>query len=282
MTFLEKLLSAAHANDSWLCVGLDPDPALAPPSVVSDGPERWIARFCQGIVEATSDLVACYKPNLAFFEAFGQPGMHALRDVLAAIPSHVPTLADAKRADIGNTSRGYATALFDLLGFDAATVSPYLGGDSLAPFLAYADKGVFVLCHTSNPGSAELQELVVRGEDGREEPLYRVVARRALAWDRRATLGLVVGATFPADVAAVRAIAPDVPFLIPGVGAQAGDLASAVGAGVDSRGELALLNASRSVLYASRGDDWQAAARAQALATRDAINAARRSTVGAR
>ncbi len=281
MTFLEKLLSAARANDTWLCVGLDPDPALAPPGVVRDDPSEWVARFCRGIVEATSDLVACYKPNVAFFEAFGEAGWRALRDTLAAIPPHVPTLADAKRADIGNTSRGYATALFDRLGFDAATVNPYLGGDSLAPFFEHPDKGVFVLCHTSNPGSAELQELIVRGEDGREEALYRMVARRALAWDTHGTLGLVVGATFPRDIAAVRDIAPAVPLLIPGVGSQAGDLDAAVAAGADARGERALVNVSRSVLYASRGDDWQAAARAQASAMRDAINTARRATVGA-
>ncbi len=263
-------------------MGLDPDRALAPPHLLRSAGDDWVVQLNRGIIEATQDLVCCYKPNLAFYEAMGEAGYQALRESLRAIPAQIPTLADAKRGDIGNTSRGYARALFDVLGFDSATVNPYLGGDALRPFFDYQDKGVFVLCRTSNPGSADLQELPVRRADGSEEPLYCVVARRALEWGRRGTVGLVVGATFPADVAAVRQIAPEAPILLPGVGSQAGDLEVAVRAGVDAQGERALVNVSRAVLYASSGEDWQAAARREASALREAINAARATHAGAR
>ncbi len=280
--FLEKLLAAARAHHSLVCVGLDPDPALAPPDLLRRDPDDWVASFNRGIVEATSDLVCCYKPNLAFYEALGDAGMRALRATMRAIPEHVPVLLDAKRADIGNTSRGYARAVFDDLGADAVTVNPYLGGDSLAPFFAYADKGVFVLCKTSNPGSGEIQDLPVRQADGTEEALYRVVARRALEWGKVGTVGYVVGATYPQQVADIRRIGPRVPILLPGVGAQAGDLVAAVRAGVDEQGERAIVNASRSILYASSGSDWRDAARRQTEALRDAINAARAPEVHAR
>ncbi len=273
--FLDKLEAAARTNRSWLCVGLDPDPALAPPALARGEPAEWVAAFNRGIVEATSDLVCCYKPNLAFYEALGLSGLAALRATLDAIPSHIPVLADAKRGDVDSTARAYARALFETWGFDAATVSPYLGGDSLAPFFAYRDRGVFVLARTSNPGGADLQGLLVPTPDGGTEPLYLSVARRALEWGRDGTPGLVVGATYPAELAAVRAIAPEAPILVPGVGAQAGDLEAAVRAGVDARGGRAIVNASRSVLYASRESDWQDRARAAALRLRDGIEAAR-------
>jgi orotidine-5'-phosphate decarboxylase len=257
-SFLERLHAAARANASWLCVGLDPEP--------SDD----VVGFLGGIIEATRDLVCCYKPNIAFFEALGMPGHAALRSVLQAIPADVPVLIDAKRGDTPNTMRAYARAIFDELGADAVTVNPYLGGDALEPFFDYPDRGVFVLCKTSNPGAVEMQDLLVEGE-----PLFRYVARRALGWDRHGTLGLVVGATYPSDVASVRAVAPRVPILLPGVGAQSGDLSGAVRAGVDAAGERAIVNASRTILYASTGADWQAAARAEAERLRGAIDVAR-------
>jgi orotidine-5'-phosphate decarboxylase len=229
--------------------------------------------FLRGIVEATRDLVCCYKPNLAFFEALGMPGHVALRSVLGALPRDVPVLVDAKRGDTPQTMRAYARAIFDELGADAVTVNPYLGGDSVAPFFEYADRGVFVLCKTSNPGAGEIQDLLV--DDA--ERLFLNVARRALTWDQHGTLGLVVGATYPSDVAAVRAIAPAAPILLPGVGAQAGDLERSVQAALDADGGGAIVNVSRSLLYASHGPDWQAAARAEAEAVRSAINAARAS-----
>jgi orotidine-5'-phosphate decarboxylase len=250
-----------------LCVGLDPDPELLPVGVGLDG-------FLRGIVEATRDLVCCYKPNLAFFEALGLPGQTALRELLrTTLPPELPVLIDAKRGDTPQTMRAYARAIFDELGADAVTLSPYLGGDSVGPFFEYPDRGVFILCKTSNPGAGEIQDLVVDGG----EPLFLHIARRALGWDKHATLGLVVGATYPSDVAAVRRLAPRAPILLPGVGAQAGDLERSVQAARDGDGGGALVNISRSLLYASTGQDWQTAARAEAQRARAAINAARRS-----
>jgi orotidine-5'-phosphate decarboxylase len=259
MTFLERLHAAADANQSWLCVGLDPSPT-----------EPLDVRFLQGVVEATRDLVCCYKPNLAFFEARGLPGQQVLRELLDSMPKDIPVLVDAKRGDAPHSMQAYAAAIFDDLGADAVTVNPYLGGDALAPFLNRADRGVFVLCKTSNPGAGEIQDLLVDGE-----PLYLQVARRALAWDRHGTIGLVVGATYPADVASVRRLAPEAPLLLPGVGAQAGDVSASVRAAVTADGRGALVNASRSVVYASTGADWQDAARAEAERLRLAINQAR-------
>jgi orotidine-5'-phosphate decarboxylase len=274
-SFLDKLTSTARAHDSWLCVGLDPDPRLAPRDVARGPARDWVPSFVRGIVDATADVVCCYKPNLAFFEAFGEDGFAMLRSVRDLVPAGTPLLADAKRSDIGSSSQGYARAIFDQLGFDAVTVNPYLGGDALAPFFAVPGKGVFVLVRTSNPGAAHLQELPVAGTDGQSRPLYQVVAQQALTWDQHGTLGLVVGATAPSAVAAVRQIAPAAPILVPGVGRQAGDLEGSVTAAVDAHGERALVNASRDVLYASAGADWQDAAAQAARALRAAINAAR-------
>ncbi len=272
-TFLERLRSAARTNESWLCIGLDPDPALAPSEILTDDAAEWVPRFLGGIVDATRDLVCCYKPNIAFFEALGLPGQQALRLVVKALPSDIPVLIDAKRGDTPQTMLAYARALFDELGADAVTVNPYLGRDSLEPFFDYPNKGVFVVCKTSNPGSGEIQDLVVQGS----EPLFVRVARRAMAWDKHGTLGLVVGATYPADVATVRGVAPVAPILLPGIGAQAGDLERSVQAGLDADGGGTLVNASRTVLYASSGSNWQAAARSEAENLRSAINAARAS-----
>jgi orotidine-5'-phosphate decarboxylase len=266
-SFLKRLYAAAGTNHSWLCVGLDPDPALLPAGVEM-GP------FVRGIIDATRDLVCCYKPNLAFFEALGLPGQRVLRDVLKAMPPEVPVLVDAKRGDTPQTMRAYARAIFDELDADAVTVNPYLGSDSLAPFFDYPDRGVFVLCKSSNPGAVEIQDLLVDGSEA-SEPLFVRVARKAVTWDRHGTLGFVVGATYPADVAAVRREAPRVPILLPGVGAQAGDLERSVQAGVDPDGSSAIVNASRTILYASSASDWQAAARREAQRLRAAIELAR-------
>jgi orotidine-5'-phosphate decarboxylase len=227
--------------------------------------------FLRGVIDATRDLVCCYKPNLAFFEALGIAGQLALRSLLLAMPSGIPVLVDAKRGDTPQTMHAYARAIFDELNADAVTVNPYLGRDSLQPFFEYADRGVFVLCKTSNPGAGEIQDLLVDGT----RPLFLHVARQAVTWDIHGTLGLVVGATYPADVAAVRRVAPGVPILLPGVGAQSGELEQSVQAAIDSDGGGAIVNASRSVLYASSGSDWQAAARAEAEKLRSAINSAR-------
>ena len=275
--FGDKLAEAARRNRSLLCVGLDVDPALAPPSLV--GRHGWIERFALGVVEATRDLVCAYKPNLAFFEALGIDGYQGLRRILDGLPDDVPTIGDAKRGDIGSTATAYARSLFDVWGFDSATVNPYLGWDGLEPFVAYRDRGVLVLCKTSNAGSGDFQDLETVGPGG-AMPLYEVVARRIVEQDRHGNLGLVVGATYPAQLARVRSLAPGLPILIPGVGAQQGDLEAAVRGGLDDAGGGIVVNASRGVLYASAGDDWQSAARAAALELRDRLGAVARAESG--
>jgi orotidine-5'-phosphate decarboxylase len=207
MKFVDKLLDASRKNKSWLCIGLDPDPELMPPIDVS--------QFNKDIIEATSDLVCAYKPNLAFYEALGTEGFTILEKTIRDVPDDVPVIADAKRGDIGNTARAYARALFSVLGFDAATVNPYLGFDSIEPFIAYQDKGVFIVCRTSNKGAADFQNLSTNGV-----PLYGVVARKAEEWNTYGNIGLVVGATYPEGLKKVRSICPEMPLLIPGIGAQ--------------------------------------------------------------
>jgi orotidine-5'-phosphate decarboxylase len=276
--FTDKLASAASRNRSLLCVGLDVDPRLAPPSLV--GSDGWIERFALGIVEATADLVCAYKPNIAFYEALGIDGYHGLRRVLDGLPKDVLRVIDAKRGDVGNTAEAYARALFDVWGFDAATVNPYQGTDALAPFISYRDRGLFILCKTSNPGSGDFQDLTVDW-DGARMSLYEAVAHKTLSWNGAGNCGLVVGATYPHQLARVREIAPNLPILLPGVGVQEGDLEAAVRAGVDRAGGGLVVNASRGVIYASNGDDWQSAARAAALALRDEIEAVRQERSGA-
>ena len=242
--FLDKLEKACRTNQSLLCVGLDPVPERMP---VSDTYE-----FNRQIIEATQDLVCAYKPNLAFYEAQGIEGLRALEKTLAAIPGHIPVIGDAKRGDIGPTAEAYARAMYDMWGFDAATVNPYLGRDAVEPFLAYRDRGVFLLCRTSNPGAREFQDLVASPPFGGDpRPLYEWVAVRGATWNEAGNVGLVVGATYPDELAALRELCPDMPFLVPGVGAQGGDLERALRSGVDARGLGAIINASRQVLYAS-------------------------------
>jgi len=266
MNFTEKLVNVSRQNNSLLCVGLDPDPALIPPGVD-------VVEFNRQIIEATSDLVCAYKPNFAFFESLGTDGMVTLERTLKHIPGHIPIIADAKRGDIGNTARKYASAIFDVLGCDAATVNPYLGHDSVEPFIDYAGKGVFLLCHTSNAGAADFQQLRCRPKGDRKTiPLFEIVAMKASEWNVRGNIGLVVGATQPEPLKRVRELCPDMPLLIPGIGSQGGDLTWAVKYGVDGNGQRAILNASRQVLYASKGKDFASAARNEAIKLRDDIN----------
>ena len=266
-SFSDKLRRASEANRSLLCVGLDPDPRLMP---IDD-----VFEFNRAIVDATRDMVCCYKPNLAFYEAFGPSGLEALRRTVEHIGGDVPVIGDAKRGDIGNTARAYASALFDYYGFDAVTANPYMGGDTLAPFLDYADRAVFVVCRTSNPGSGDFQSLPVTRPDGEQWPLYMEVAARCSEWNTSGNVGLVVGATYPEELQKVRAQCPDLPILIPGVGAQGGDLRVSVVNGLDARGGGILISASRQVLYASKGPDFAESARDAALDLRDRINECR-------
>ncbi len=270
-SFRTRFESAVERNHSLLCVGLDPDPARIPAGVSTRD-------FLLGIIEATADVASCYKPNLGFFEPDLGAGVELVRDLVHAIHAHdVPVILDAKRGDLGNTAIGYAKAIYEALDADAVTLSPYMGGDSLEPFLAYEERTAFLLCRTSNPGAHDLQDLRV-GE--RNEPLYAYVARLASTWNTRGNVGLVVGATYPVEAEEIRAICPEMPILMPGVGAQAGDLEAAVRAGIDGAGANLIVNASRGVLYAppvasSDRPDWAEGARVAAIELRDAINAAR-------
>ena len=228
-TYLERLAARSTATGTVLCLGLDPDPAVLPPGFSRD--LAGVERFTQLLVEAAVPLAAAVKPNLAFFEAFGSAGMAALERVRATLPADLPFVADAKRGDIGSTAAKQATALFDVLGADAVTVNPYLGAEAIAPLLDRADRFAYVLCRTSNPGAGELQDLMLPADpdapDGPypAEALHGRVARLATAWGPGGTVGLVVGATAPDELARIRAIAPGLAFLVPGVGAQGGEVA---------------------------------------------------------
>ena len=265
--FVDKLQAAARSNSSLLCVGLDPDPSLMP---VED-----VAAFNRAIIEATSDLVCAYKPNLGFFEALGRPGLDALEQTLGYIREKAPNavvIGDAKRGDI---HRFYAKALFETWGFDAATVHPYAGRDTIEPFLAYQDRGVFVLCRTSNPGARDFQDLAVTPPFGGDTlPMYEWVAMQALSWNDAGNVGLVVGATYPDELRRIRELCPTLPILLPGVGAQQGALEASLENGVDECGQNLIVSASRSILYASVDPNGYAdAARREAEALRDRINA---------
>ncbi|MCC2627433.1 MAG: orotidine 5-phosphate decarboxylase [Thermomicrobiales bacterium] len=282
-TFGARLTNAARTNNSLLCVGLDPVQTRFPHSLAGE-PDvtRAIASFNAGVIAATSELVCAYKPNLGFYLAYGAAGVAALEETRRLIPAHIPIILDAKVGDIGSTAEAYATGYFDTWDFDAITVNPYLGEDSLAPFLSRRDRGVLVVCKTSNPGSADLQNLTLDANNG-QQPLYLSVADRVAGWAERwpATLGLVVGAPYPDELAEVRRRCPDTPILLPGIGAQAGDLEASLQAGLDSHGLGLIVSASRAVIYASHDGegDWTATVRAAALDLREAINGVRTAQV---
>ena len=266
MNFKDKQLAASRKNRSLLCVGLDPDPELMP------GID--IFQFNREIIDATSDLVCAYKPNLAFYEASGIEGLRAMEKTLAHVPSGIPVIGDAKRGDIASTSKAYARALFDVFGFDAVTVNPYLGHDSVSPFTDYGDKGVFILCKTSNAGASDFQEaLVCESEGGKgARPLFESVALKANMWNTQGNIGLVVGATYPEQLRKVRQLCPEIQLLVPGIGAQGGDLASTIRNGVDAHWQNLIISCSRQVIYASRERDFATAARREALKIREQIN----------
>lgn len=269
MKFINKLQKVQRANKSLVCVGLDTDPSKLPRHLGSQ--KNAVIHFNQSIIEATSDLACAYKLNLAFYEALGERGWHIMKETLAAIPPEIVTIGDGKRGDIGNTAERYAHALYDELGFDAVTVNPYMGFDSVEPFIRDDEHGVFILALTSNEGSSDFQRLIIRGR-----PLYEKVIQASLKWNTRKNIGLVVGATHPEELEPIRALAPSMPILIPGIGKQGGDLESAVHFGCDARGRLALINASRSILFASSGKDFAAAARKETLQLRNQIQSYRR------
>ncbi|MFQ6014540.1 MAG: orotidine-5'-phosphate decarboxylase [Anaerolineae bacterium] len=266
MAFIEKLLKAVHRNDSLLCVGLDPDPERI--GLPLDQTADTVLAHNKAVIEATADLVCAYKPNFAFYEALGLAGLTALQQTIDYIPAEIPVILDGKRGDVEHTARAYARAAFEVWGADAVTVNPYLGSDAVLPFLAYKDKGVFLVCRTSNPGARDFQDLDCAGE-----ALYQKVAQQALRWAETGNIGLVMGATYPEEMQAIRQQAPDLWFLVPGVGAQGADLEQAVRAGLNSQGQGIIVSVSRSIIYASDP-------RGEARRLREAINRCRYSMAG--
>jgi orotidine-5'-phosphate decarboxylase len=260
----ERIAALQITNASRLCVGLDVDPQKYPSSL--NGKHESTFEFNKGVIDSTLDMVCAYKPNAAFYEAMGEPGLLALKETIKYIDGRVPVILDVKRGDIGNTGSKYASAAYEDLQADAVTLSPYMGFDSIEPFMKYEDKGIFLLCLTSNAGSADFQ-LEPQGD-----PLFARVARKAVEWDDGSgALGLVVGATHPGTVDRVRELAGELPFLLPGIGAQGGAIESVNAAEVNGDGLGVVVNASRGVIYAGSGDNWREEVRNAASQLKDSI-----------
>ncbi|MEY4447683.1 MAG: hypothetical protein RLZZ433_698 [Pseudomonadota bacterium] len=277
MTFLEQLQGAERQNGSLLCVGLDPEPSKFPASMKGDASK--IYDFCAHIVDATADLAISFKPQIAYFAAHrAEDQLEKLMEHMRRNSPHVPVILDAKRGDIGSTAEQYAKEAFERYGADAVTLSPFMGFDSVQPYLKYHGKGAFLLCRTSNPGGDDLQNQRLASVEG--QPLmYEHIAKLAQGpWNLNGQLGLVVGATYPAEIERVRSLAPTLPLLIPGVGAQGGDAVATIKAGYrQSQGATTgavIVNSSRAILYASSCDDFAQAARQEAMRTRDVLKAA--------
>lgn len=273
MTFQQKLDAIVTKNNSLLCVGLDSDIEKIPEHIEKG--EHPQSTFNKAIIEATHDLVCAYKPNTAFYESRGLPGIEALKRTCDYIKEKYPDIViilDAKRADIGSTNEGYVKFAFDYLGADAITLHPYLGREALAPFLDRKEKGSIILCRTSNPGAGEFQDLKVQ-----DKPLYQIVAEKvANDWNENGNCALVVGATYPDELAIVRRLVGEMPILIPGIGAQGADVEKTVKAGVNSKGTGAIINVSRSVIFASNGEDFGQIARTETEYLRNSINTFRK------
>ena len=269
MNFINKLSAAWTSNDSLLCVGLDPDMAKLPAQFQND--PQGIYHFCREIIDATADLACSFKPQIAYFAALSaEDQLEKICAYMREQYPHIPLILDAKRGDIGATARQYAREAYDRYGADAVTVNPYMGSDSVEPYMEWRDRGVIILCRTSNAGGSDLQFLDVGGQ-----PLYQHVARLvAEKWNSNGQCALVVGATYPEELAQVRAIVGDMPLLVPGIGAQGGDIAATVQSGKTAAGAGMMINSSRAILYAApqAGEDFASAARRVALETRDAIN----------
>ena len=270
MKFMQKLQAAERLNDSLLCVGLDPDPAKFPAPWKGDAGR--IYDFCAAIVDATKDLVSSFKPQIAYFAAHrAEDQLEQLMAHIKRNAPHVPVILDAKRGDIGATAEQYAREAFERYQADAVTLSPFMGRDSVEPYLRYPDKGAFLLCRTSNPGGDDWQMRRLADVPGQPRLFEHLAAIAQGDWNTNGQLGLVVGATYPKEIERVRELAPTLPLLIPGVGAQGGDAASTVAAGWRKDAGTVIVNSSRAVLYASSGEDFAAAARKVALATRDSL-----------
>jgi orotidine-5'-phosphate decarboxylase len=268
MSVIKKLTDSIEKHKSILCIGLDIDPRKVPKGCGEA--ISGMARFAIQIIEATSDIVAAYKPNLAFYESLGPEGLSLLKLICSRISEDTVIILDGKRGDIGNSGEFYARSCFDVYGADWVTVHPYMGYDSLRPFLNYKNKGTFVLCLTSNPGARDFQQMEINNK-----PLYLHVAQKVSSWNKENNCGLVVGATYPEQLAGVREVAEDMPLLIPGVGAQGGDLEKAVQNGTAGFKKTAIINVSRSVLYASAEDDFDRAAQSAVEKLNGVINGLR-------
>ena len=292
MSFRLKLLEAAERNKSWLCVGLDPDISKLPRKFGSNA--KGLLKFNRAVIEATSDLVCAYKPNVAFYECLGASGWEVLEKTIKSIPGYIPVIVDAKRGDIGNTAAMYARSVFEHLGADAVTVNPYLGKDSIKPFLDYMDKGIIILCLTSNESASDLQKQLMILENPPEAGLmtpqakartfaeffassttkvYEHVAELATRWNEKGNVGVVVGATAPEELREIREIVgEEMPILVPGIGAQGGDLERSIEHGSNSSGELAIINVARGVIYAwSDNSDFKSEIRRAAQSYRARI-----------
>lgn len=272
MTFQQKLDATVFKNNSFLCVGLDPDWERLPEVVKKEEYPQF--SFNKAIVDATHNLVCAYKPNSAFYEYLGSEGVRQLKltcDYIRETYPEIPIILDAKRADIGSTNRGYVSFAFDYLQVDAITLHPYLGAEAIQPFLDRKDKGCIILCRTSNPGAGEFQDLLVDGEE-----LYKVVAKKVSSeWNTNGNCLLVVGATYPDELVEVRKIVGDITLLIPGIGAQGGDLQKSVEAGMNSEKRGVIISTSRAVIFASLNTDFAEVARKEAMKLRNKINQCR-------
>jgi orotidine-5'-phosphate decarboxylase len=270
--FAQQLEGAWKKNDSLVCVGLDPEIERFPAHIRKE--PSPIFQFNRSVIDATADLVCAYKPQFAHYAAYeAEDQLERTIEYIHRVHPGIPVILDAKRGDIGNTAERYAIEAFERYGADAVTVNPYLGGDSLEPFLRHAERGVLILCRTSNPGAGDLQDLMIEGR-----PLYQVVAELAARrWNSRGNCLLVVGATYPRELAEVRALVGEMPLLVPGVGAQRGDVEQVVASGCTRSGTGLLISSSRAILYASAGEDFARASRAATASLREKINTSRRS-----
>ena len=269
MNFLQKLRNIQRKHDSLLCIGLDTEVTKVPEFLYAYGDPQF--EFNRRIIDATKDIVCAYKLNISFYESVGEHGWYTVHQTLARIPEEIVTIGDGKRGDIPTSAEKQALLLCEDWEFAGVTVSPYMGKDSVEPFMKRADQCAFILAVTSNKGAKDLQYLKVQGR-----PLYEQVVKLAKKWNTKKNVGLVVGATRPAELKRVRSLAPDMPILIPGIGVQRGNLEATVRYGCDKRGELAVINVGRSILYASNGKDFAEKAREAALKMRDQINTYRK------
>jgi orotidine-5'-phosphate decarboxylase len=267
MNFKEKLHNITHNNDSLLCVGLDVDEEKMPKFLFETSKDPFF-EFNKSIIDSTKDLVCAYKLNMAFYEVFGTEGIELLKKTIRYIPKDVVVILDGKRNDIGNTARKYAQTLFETLHADAVTINPYLGKDGVAPFLEYKDKCSFILCRTSNTSAGDFQDLVIS-----KTPLYQVVAKKIKEWNVHSNCGAVVGATYSNELQIIRGVlGEDIPLLLPGIGKQGGDVEKTVKYGTNSKGEMAIINSSRGIIFAGNDKDFAKKAREEALSLRNKIN----------